>query len=87
VSRNQQTDVDIRLWSDGDLPRLRKRSGNATSGTAGSPVPVAEGKHRFIHAFPSIDNGPSNAICHKVGSWFVSRSHSATGSPFSGSRL
>ncbi len=27
----------------------------------------AEGKHRFIHAFPSVDNRPSNAICRKVG--------------------
>ena len=25
------------------------------------------GRHRFIHAFPSVDNGPSNAICQKVG--------------------
>jgi len=27
----------------------------------------AERKHRFIHAFPSVDNAPSNAICRKVG--------------------
>ncbi len=27
----------------------------------------AERRHRFIHAFPSIDNGSSNAICRKVG--------------------
>jgi RimJ/RimL family protein N-acetyltransferase len=27
----------------------------------------AEGKHRFMHAFPSVDNGPSNTICQKVG--------------------
>jgi RimJ/RimL family protein N-acetyltransferase len=26
-----------------------------------------EGKHRVIHAFPSVDNLPSNAICRKVG--------------------
>jgi RimJ/RimL family protein N-acetyltransferase len=25
------------------------------------------GKHRFVHAFPSIDNAPSNAICRKLG--------------------
>ena len=24
-------------------------------------------KHRFLLAFPSVDNGPSNAICRKVG--------------------
>ena len=27
----------------------------------------AEAKHRFIHAYPSVDNGPSNAICRKAG--------------------
>jgi RimJ/RimL family protein N-acetyltransferase len=27
----------------------------------------AAGKHRFIHAFPSVENGASNAICRKVG--------------------
>ncbi len=27
----------------------------------------ADGKYRFIHAYPSVDNGPSNAICRKVG--------------------
>jgi RimJ/RimL family protein N-acetyltransferase len=26
-----------------------------------------EGVHRFIHAFPSVDNAPSNAICRKLG--------------------
>ena len=27
----------------------------------------AEQKHRYIHAFPSIDNAASNAICKKMG--------------------
>ena len=27
----------------------------------------ADGAHRFIHAYPAADNGPSNAICRKVG--------------------
>lgn len=27
----------------------------------------AEGKHRFLHAYPSVENAPSNAICHKLG--------------------
>jgi RimJ/RimL family protein N-acetyltransferase len=26
-----------------------------------------EGKHRFMHAFPNVDNAPSNAICRKLG--------------------
>ncbi len=28
---------------------------------------AAEDKHRFMHAFPSIENHPSNAICRKLG--------------------
>jgi RimJ/RimL family protein N-acetyltransferase len=27
----------------------------------------AERKHRFLHAYPSVDNAPSNAICRKLG--------------------
>jgi RimJ/RimL family protein N-acetyltransferase len=27
----------------------------------------SDGKHRFVHAFPSVENGPSNAICRKLG--------------------
>jgi RimJ/RimL family protein N-acetyltransferase len=27
----------------------------------------AAGKHRFLCAFPSVDNGPSNAVCRKAG--------------------
>ena len=27
----------------------------------------AERKHRYLHAFPSVENAPSNAICRKLG--------------------
>ena len=27
----------------------------------------AEGKHRFLYAYPSVDNASSNAICRKLG--------------------
>jgi RimJ/RimL family protein N-acetyltransferase len=30
-------------------------------------VAKRDGKHRFMHAFPNIDNAPSNAICRKLG--------------------
>jgi hypothetical protein len=26
-----------------------------------------EKQHRFVHAFPSVANAPSNAICRKLG--------------------
>jgi RimJ/RimL family protein N-acetyltransferase len=27
----------------------------------------SERKHRYLHAFPSVENAPSNAICRKLG--------------------
>jgi RimJ/RimL family protein N-acetyltransferase len=27
----------------------------------------SDGKHRYVHAFPSVENGASNAICRKLG--------------------
>jgi RimJ/RimL family protein N-acetyltransferase len=30
-------------------------------------VARSENKHRFVHAFPSVDNHASNAICRKLG--------------------
>ncbi|MGI5402142.1 GNAT family N-acetyltransferase [Streptomyces sp. CA-135486] len=39
--------------------------------TAGAVAVVgearAEHKHRYLHAFPPPDNGPSNAVCRKAG--------------------
>jgi RimJ/RimL family protein N-acetyltransferase len=34
----------------------------------------AEGKHRFVYAYPSVENGPSNAVCRKVGFTLLSAS-------------
>lgn len=31
----------------------------------------ANGKHRYLHAFPSVENGASNAICRKAGFAFM----------------
>jgi RimJ/RimL family protein N-acetyltransferase len=28
---------------------------------------AADGRHEWVHAFPSIDNGPSNGVCRKAG--------------------
>jgi RimJ/RimL family protein N-acetyltransferase len=49
------------------LPEFQGR-GVATRATAAVVERArAEWKHRFIHAFPSVDNPPSNAVCRKVG--------------------
>ena len=58
-----------RVWETGwsVLPEFQGQ-GVATRATA---IVVerarAEGTYQFIHAFPSVENGPSNAICRKLG--------------------
>jgi RimJ/RimL family protein N-acetyltransferase len=42
--------------------------GIASAATAQAIVQArADGKHRFLHAFPAVENGPSNGICRKLG--------------------
>ncbi len=49
------------------LPGFQGR-GIATSATiAVADAARAEHKHRYLHAFPSVDNGPSNGVCRKAG--------------------
>lgn len=49
------------------LPDFQGR-GIASAATAESTAAArAESKHRYLHAFPSVDNPPSNAICRKLG--------------------
>jgi RimJ/RimL family protein N-acetyltransferase len=49
------------------LPAFQGR-GVATSATAQVIERArAERKHRYLYAYPSVDNALSNAICHKLG--------------------
>lgn len=49
------------------LPAFQGR-GIAAAGTAQAIAGArSERTRRFLHAFPSVDNAPSNAICRKVG--------------------
>ena len=49
------------------LPAFQGR-GAATSATAQVIARArAAGKHRFLYAYPSVDNAPSNAICRRLG--------------------
>jgi RimJ/RimL family protein N-acetyltransferase len=49
------------------LPELQGR-GIAVAATARA-IELAKraDQHRFMHAFPNVDNAPSNAICRKLG--------------------
>jgi RimJ/RimL family protein N-acetyltransferase len=49
------------------LPEFQGR-GIASAATAQAiEAARAERRHRYLHAFPSVDNGPSNGICRKLG--------------------
>lgn len=61
------------VWETGwsVLPEFQGR-GIATQATlAVAAMAREQGKHRFMHAYPSVENGPSNAICRKAGFTFV----------------
>jgi RimJ/RimL family protein N-acetyltransferase len=62
-----------RVWEVGwsVLPEFQGR-GLATRATIAAAARArAEGKHRFMHAYPSVENGASNAVCRKAGFTFV----------------
>jgi RimJ/RimL family protein N-acetyltransferase len=49
------------------LPEFQGR-GIASAATAQAiAMARAERKHRYLHAFPSVENLPSNGICRKLG--------------------
>lgn len=49
------------------IPAFQGR-GIASAATAQAIAAAkSDGKHRFVHAFPSVDNPPSNAVCRKLG--------------------
>jgi RimJ/RimL family protein N-acetyltransferase len=49
------------------LPAFQGRGIAAAGTTLAIAVARSEQTRRFLHAFPSVDNAPSNAICRKVG--------------------
>jgi RimJ/RimL family protein N-acetyltransferase len=64
-----------RLWRDGEvyetgwsvLPAYQGRGIAAAATSLVIDLARAERKHRYLHAFPSVANAPSNAICRKLG--------------------
>jgi RimJ/RimL family protein N-acetyltransferase len=49
------------------LPEFQGRGIAGTATAQAIELVRAENKHRFLHAFPTPENGPSNAICRKLG--------------------
>jgi RimJ/RimL family protein N-acetyltransferase len=53
------------------IPAFQGR-GIASQATAKAiELAKAERMHRFLHAYPSVDNAASNAICRKLGFIFI----------------
>jgi RimJ/RimL family protein N-acetyltransferase len=49
------------------VPQFQGR-GIARAATAQAiALATRDGQHRFMHAFPNVDNAPSNAICRRLG--------------------
>lgn len=64
-----------RTWRGGQVYEIGWSVSPAFQGQGIAALATAKGidrarserKHRFLHAFPSVDNAPSNAICRKLG--------------------
>lgn len=64
-----------RHWRDQDVyetgwsifPEFQGRGNAGSAAAALIEILKQEGEHRFLHAFPSPDNAPSNAICRRLG--------------------
>lgn len=54
------------------LPPFEGRRGIANAVVSSALASVrAEKKHRYIHAFPSVNNPASNAICRRLDFLFI----------------
>ncbi len=49
------------------IPQFQGRGMAGTATAQAIAMASSERKHRYLHAFPSVDNPPSNAICRKLG--------------------
>lgn len=49
------------------LPQYQGQGIAVAAGEALIEVLRANPAHRYLHAFPSVDNAPSNALCHRLG--------------------
>lgn len=49
------------------LPAFQGRGIARAAASQAIAIARSDGKYRFLHAFPSVDNPPSNALCRKLG--------------------
>jgi RimJ/RimL family protein N-acetyltransferase len=65
----QQTWEDEEIYETGwsVLPEFQGKGIATTATELAIERARAEAKHSSIHAFPSVDNAPSNAVCKRLG--------------------
>ena len=65
----RRTGATTTVWETGwsVLPEFQGRGIAGEATRQAIDAARADGKHRCFHAFPSVDNAPSNAICRKLG--------------------
>jgi len=49
------------------LPGFQGRGLAVGATVAALGLAAAQGRHRWAHAYPKVDNAPSNAVCRKAG--------------------
>jgi RimJ/RimL family protein N-acetyltransferase len=49
------------------IPEFQGRGVAAQATAQAIEAARTAGRHRYMHAFPSVDNAPSNAICRRLG--------------------
>ena len=49
------------------VPESQGRGIAAAATAQAIAIARRDGKHRLMHAFPNVDNAPSNSICRKLG--------------------
>lgn len=65
----------VGYWERGDvfevgwavLPEFQRRGFGRAGTAAALDLARAERRHRFVHAYPSVSNAASNAICRSLG--------------------
>jgi RimJ/RimL family protein N-acetyltransferase len=65
----QTTWHDEPAWETGwsVLPAFQGRGVASRGAALALGEAAAEGRYRFIYAFPAVDNGPSNGVCARLG--------------------
>jgi RimJ/RimL family protein N-acetyltransferase len=65
----QTTWQDEPAWETGwfVLPAFQGRRLASRGAALALEAAAAEGRYRFVYAFPALENGPSNGVCAKLG--------------------